>query len=90
MLQDFRAALQHPDLALCRKDINTLLGEMDAEAATLDYQSIAPEVFELLSSRMVVGHYLSGHLLAYRNTYSSCCLPACMLTAACALAETSL
>ena len=54
MLQDFAAALQHPDLALCRKDVNALLGEMDPDAATLDYQSIAPEVYELLSARMVV------------------------------------
>lgn len=39
---------------LCRKDVNTLLGEMDAEQATLDYQSIAPEIFDLLSTRLAV------------------------------------
>lgn len=54
MLQAFQASLQSPDLALCRKDVNALLGEMDPDAAELDYQSIVPEVYELLSARMVV------------------------------------
>ena len=55
LLHVFKATLQGPDLKLCRKDVNTVLGEMDAEQATLDYQSIAPEMFVLLSNRLVVG-----------------------------------
>ena len=54
LLQDFKAALQSPELMLCRKDVNAVLGDMDAEQATLDYQSIAPEIFQLLSSRLMV------------------------------------
>ena len=90
MLQDFAAALQHPDLALCRKDVNALLGEMDPDAATLDYQSIAPEVYELLSARMVVSfcccmclmHHqgLCCELLFARVVMSSCfCICLCLL-----------
>ena len=70
ILQAFRASLQSPDLALCRKDVNTLLGEMDPDAAELDYQSIVPEVYELLSARMVVSllHLTLHHTLLHGST----------------------
>ena len=58
LLQDFKACLRSPDLALCRKDINVLLGEVDE--APVDYQALTQDVYQLLSSRLAV-RCLNGH-----------------------------
>ena len=53
MLQDFKACMQSPELTLCVKDVNLLLGSVDS-VDKMDYRSLIPEAYGLLSARLAV------------------------------------
>ena len=46
--------MQSSELALCRKDVNLLLGQTQSGQDKVDYQTLAPRVFELLAARLEV------------------------------------
>ena len=45
--------MQSPELTLCGKDVNLLLGQVDSVDA-VDYRSLGPKVFDLLAVRLSV------------------------------------
>ena len=45
--------MQSPELTLCGKDVNLLLGQVDS-VDSVDYKSLAPKVYELLAARLSV------------------------------------
>lgn len=50
--QDFKACLQSHDSALCRKDVNVILGEV--EDGPIEYQSLAESIYQVLATRLEV------------------------------------
>lgn len=50
--QDFKACLQSHELALCRKDVNVVLGEV--EDGPIEYQTLAESVYQVLATRLEV------------------------------------
>ncbi|DBA84597.1 TPA: radial spoke protein [Trebouxia sp. C0005] len=61
--QDFKACLQSHELALCRKDVNVVLGEV--EDGPIEYQTLAESVYQVLATR------LENELLLNENLASS-------------------
>lgn len=53
MLQEFKTCMQSPELTLCFKDVNLLLGNVDS-VDTVDYKNVIPEAYGLLSARLAV------------------------------------
>lgn len=49
--QDFKACMRSPELALCVKDINLLLGLVKS-VDTVDYKSLIPAAYGLLAARL--------------------------------------
>ena len=45
--------MQSPEMSLCGKDVNLLLGQVDSVDA-VHYKSLAPKVFDLLAVRLSV------------------------------------
>ena len=52
LLQDFKACLQSHELALCRKDVNAILGEV--EDGPIEYQALAESIYQVLATRLEV------------------------------------
>ena len=52
-MQDFKDCMQSPELTLCGKDVNLLLGQVDS-VDTVDYKSLAAKVYDLLAARLSV------------------------------------
>lgn len=52
-VQDFKNCMQSPNLTLCGKDENLLLGQVDSIDA-VDYKGLAPQVYDLLAARLWV------------------------------------
>ena len=50
--QDFKACLQSHELALCRKDVNVILGEV--EDGSIEYQTLAESIYQVLATRLEV------------------------------------
>ncbi|KAL0022575.1 hypothetical protein WJX77_005450 [Trebouxia sp. C0004] len=48
--QDFKVCLQSHELALCRKDVNVILGEV--EDGPIEYQSLAESIYQVLATRL--------------------------------------
>lgn len=53
LLQAFKNCMQSPELTLCGKDVNLLLGQVDS-VDTVNYRRLAPEVYDLLAARIAV------------------------------------
>lgn len=53
MLQEFKTRMQSPELTLCVKDVNLLLGHVDS-VDTVDFKSLIPKAYGLLSARLAV------------------------------------
>ncbi|KAL3131499.1 hypothetical protein ABBQ38_007805 [Trebouxia sp. C0009 RCD-2024] len=49
--QEFKTRMQSPELTLCVKDVNLLLGHVDS-VDTVDFKSLIPKAYGLLSARL--------------------------------------
>ena len=61
ILQDFKDCMQSPEMSLCGKDVNLLLGQVDSVDA-VHYKTLAPKVFDLLAVRLSVCFSSTVHI----------------------------
>ncbi|KAL0046239.1 hypothetical protein WJX82_006588 [Trebouxia sp. C0006] len=77
--QDFKICLQSHELALCRKDVNVLLGEVDD--GPIEYQSLTESIYQVLATRLEDEMLLNEDLASSKALSQHLSIKDCLLQA---------